>query len=134
MSSVTSRGLMFYHHYPWSYCGMSTSINVSVVEQSSRFINHLINWHVCSDTWSKIDLTRLPSKTTSSRWQVDKEAIGLLSFQQFFQPALIRCMPISFLNIFALLVLTQSFDSLFHSFITFCENEDFLMSNLLFLH
>ena len=29
------------------------------------------------------DLTRLPSQTTSSRWQVDKEAIGLSRVQQF---------------------------------------------------
>ena len=32
---------------------------------------------------AKIYLTRLPSQTTSSRWQVDKEAIGLLRVQQF---------------------------------------------------
>ena len=30
-----------------------------------------------------LDLTRLPSRTTSSRWQVDKEAIGLSRVQQF---------------------------------------------------
>ena len=34
------------------------------------------------------------------------------------------------LNIFTLLALTQSFGSLFHSFITLCEKEYFLMSNL----
>ena len=28
-------------------------------------------------------LIRLPSKTTSSRWEVDKEAVGLLGVQQF---------------------------------------------------
>ena len=30
------------------------------------------------------DLTRLPSQTTHSRWQVDKEAIGLSRVQQFY--------------------------------------------------
>ena len=35
-----------------------------------------------------------------------------------------------FLNIFTLLALTQSFGSLFHSFITLCEKEYFLVSNL----
>ena len=30
------------------------------------------------------NLTRLPSQTTSSRWQVDKKAIGLLRVQQFY--------------------------------------------------
>ena len=34
------------------------------------------------------------------------------------------------LNIFTLLALTQSFGSLFHSFITLCWKEYFLMSNL----
>ena len=43
------------------------------------------------------ELTRFPSKTTSSRWQVDKEAICLLRVQQFHHldiyvyPALVRC-------------------------------------------
>ena len=31
----------------------------------------------------KRDLTRLPSQTTNSRWQVDKEAVGLSRVQQF---------------------------------------------------
>ena len=43
------------------------------------------------------DLTRLSSKTISSRRQVDKEAIDLLRVQHFFlhvQPALIRYLSI----------------------------------------
>ena len=44
---------------------------------------------------------------------------------------LITCPPETlFLNIFTLLAVTQSVDSLFHSFIVLCENECFLMSNL----
>ena len=39
-------------------------------------------------------------------------------------------MSILFLNIFTLLVLTQSFGSLFHSFIALCVKEYFLVSNL----
>ena len=36
------------------------------------------------------DLTRLPSQTASSRWQVDKEAIGLWRVQQFSHLCLAR--------------------------------------------
>ena len=73
-------------------------------------------------------LTRLPYQTTSSRWQVDKEAIGLSRVQQFShlcvaRPYQILCVArpyqiifikllILFLNIFTLLALTQSFGSL----------------------
>ena len=41
-----------------------------------------------------------------------------------------KYLSILFLNIFTLLALTQSFGSLFYSFITLCEKEYFLMSNL----
>ena len=41
--------------------------------------------------------------------------------------ALIRYLCILFLNIFTLLALTQSFGSLFHSFITLCDDEYFLV-------
>ena len=47
----------------------------------------------CVTACSANVLTRLPSQTTSSRWQVDKEAIGLSRVQQFLiymYPALIR--------------------------------------------
>ena len=37
----------------------------------------------CFSLEDLIYLTRLPSQTTSSRWQVDKEAIGLSRVQQF---------------------------------------------------
>ena len=43
---------------------------------------------------------------------------------------IIKYLSILFLSIFTLLALTQSFGSLFHSFITLCEKEYFLMSNL----
>ena len=82
-----------------------------------------------------LDLTRLPSQTTSSRWQVDKEAIGLSRVQQFSHLHVARPYQISVNSIFkhihtTVLALTQSIGSLFHSFITLCEKEYFLMSNL----
>ena len=46
------------------------------------------------------DLTRLPSQTTSSRWQVDKEAIGLLRVQQFSHLCAARPYQISVNSIF----------------------------------
>ena len=52
------------------------------------------------------------------------------NFIIYVYPALIRYLSILFLNIFTLLALTQSFGSLFRSFITLCEKEYFLMSNL----
>ena len=62
---------------------------------------------------------------------VDKESIGLSRVQQFSHLCVARpYLSILFLNIFTLLTLTQSFGSLFHSFITLCEKEYFLMSNL----
>ena len=36
------------------------------------------------------DLTRLPSQTTSSRWQVDKEATGLPRAQHFYHLCIAR--------------------------------------------
>ena len=72
-----------------------------------------------------VNLTRLPSQTTSSRWQVDKEAICLSRVQQFSHLCVARPLSILFLNIFTSLALTQSFGSLFHSFITLCEKEYF---------
>ena len=80
-----------------------------------------------------LDLARLPSQTTSSRWQVDKETIGLSRVQQFSHLCVARPYQISvnsILNIFTLLTLTQSFGSLFHSCVTLCAKEYFLMSNL----
>ena len=79
---------------------------------------------------SYLDLTRLPSQTTSSRWQVYKEAIGLSRVQQFSHLCVAHPYQNLFLNIFTLLALTQSFGSLFHSFITLYKKEYFLMSNL----
>ena len=46
------------------------------------------------------DLTRLPSRTTSSRWQVDKEAIGLSRVQQFSHLCVARPYQISVNSIF----------------------------------
>ena len=48
----------------------------------------------------KIDLTRLPSQTISSRWQVDKEAIGLSRVQQFSHLCVTRPYQISVNSIF----------------------------------
>ena len=48
----------------------------------NSFILVSANSRIYSD-WLKQDLTRLPSQTTSSRWQVDKKAIGLSRVQQF---------------------------------------------------
>ena len=41
--------------------------------------NKAASWY---KEYSLQDLTKLPSQTTSSRWQVDKEAIGLSGVQQ----------------------------------------------------
>ena len=46
------------------------------------------------------DLTRLPSQTTSSRWQVDKEAIGLSRVQQFSHLCVARPYQITVNSIF----------------------------------
>ena len=48
----------------------------------------------------KQDLTRLPSQITSSRWQVDKEAIGLSRVQQFSHLCVARPYQISVNSIF----------------------------------
>ena len=47
-----------------------------------------------------VDLTRLPSQTISSRWQVDKEAIDLLRVQQFSHLCVARPYQISVNSIF----------------------------------
>ena len=72
------------------------------------------------------------------RLRVDREAIGLSRVQQFFiysiymymSPALLRYLPLLFLNIFTLLTFTQSIDNLFHLFTVLFENEYFLIFNL----
>ena len=60
------------------------------------------------------DLTRLPSQTTSSRWQVDKEAIGLSRVQPYSHLCVARPYQISVNSIFKHIHTTSS---LFHSFI-----------------
>ena len=64
------------------------------------------------------------------RWQVDKEAVGVTAeFKKLSSMCVcMRYLSILFLNIFTLLVFTQSENNLFHSFL--CENEYFLISNL----
>ena len=46
------------------------------------------------------NLTRLPSQTTNSRWQVDKEAIGLSRVQQFYHLCVARPYQISVNSMF----------------------------------
>ena len=77
-------------------------------------------------------LTRFNKIVISNYKFQDKDAIGLSRAQNFYHLciALLNICQFFFLKIFTLLALTQSFDSLFHSFITLCENEYFLMSNL----
>ena len=68
----------------------------------------------------------------------NKIAIPNIKFQMangqgshwFIESPTITYLSILVLNIFTLLALTQSFGSLFHSFITLCEKEYFFMSNL----
>ena len=64
------------------------------------------------------------SSGEGSHWAVKSTTILHLCIARPHQ------MPILFLNIFTLLASIQSLGSLFHSFIAFCENEYFLISNL----
>ena len=76
---------------------------------------------------------------------VDKEALICLSrvYSYYFKcnfplfyvyPALTRYLSILLLNILTLLACTHSSDNLFHTLMVLCENENFLTSNLQFLH
>ena len=60
---------------------------MSCLMQSGMLTHAVRNADSCSQecpaSCSQEDSTRLPSQTTSSRWQVDKEAIGLSRVQQF---------------------------------------------------
>ena len=56
--------------------------------------------HCPAEPCGTIDLTRLPPQTTSSRWQVDKEAIGLSRVQQFSHLCVARPYQISVNSIF----------------------------------
>ena len=98
-------------------CGLPTSRSV-VVNSLTRF--------------NKI-LTRLPSQTTGSRWQVDKEVICLSRVQQFSHLCVARPYQISVNSIFEH-IHTTSINTIiwqfFHSFITLCEKEYLVMSNL----
>ena len=61
-----------------------------------------------------------------SHWLIESPTI----FSSICSPPLSNICQFYFSNIFALLVLTQSFGSLFHSLNTLCEKECFLMSNI----
>ena len=61
-----------------------------------------------------------------SHWLIESPTI----FSSICSPPLSNICQFYFLNIVTLLALTRSFGSLFHSFITPCEKEYFLMSNL----
>ena len=52
------------------------------VDVSTRF--NIFSESIAGGSLRMTYLTRLPSQTTSSRWQVDKKAIGLLRVQQFY--------------------------------------------------
>ena len=64
------------------------------------------------------DLTRLPSRTTSSRWQVDKEAIGLSRVQQFSHLCVARPYQISVNSIFKH-IHTTSINTIIWQFVPF---------------
>ena len=64
------------------------------------------------------DLTRLPSRTTSSRWQVDKEAIGLSRVQQFSHLCVARPYQISVKSIFKH-IHTTSINTIIWQFVPF---------------
>ena len=76
------------------------------------------------------DLTRLPSQTTSSRWQVDKEAIGLSRVQQFSHLCAARPYQISVNSSFKH-IHTTSINTIIWQFVPFIyEKWYFLMSHL----
>ena len=63
-------------------------------------------------------LTRLPSQTTSSRWQVDKEAINLSRVQQLCHLCVARPNQISVNSIFKH-ILTTSINTIIWQFVPF---------------
>ena len=63
-------------------------------------------------------LTRLPSQTTSSRWQADKEAIGLSRVQQFSHLCVARPYQISVNSIFKH-IHTTSINTIIWQFVPF---------------
>ena len=63
-------------------------------------------------------LTRLPSQTISSRWQVDKEAIGLSRVQQFYRLCVARPYHISINSIFKH-IHTTSINTIIWQFVPF---------------
>ena len=87
-------------------------------------------------------LTRFLPQTTSSRWQVDKEAIGLSRVQQFSHLCVARPYQISVNSIFKHIhttsikintIIWQFVPFIYHPLLlalTLCEKEYFLMSNL----
>ena len=66
-----------YIDVPEVSCGLVLPNNVDTgVPVQLGFCRFMLSTCLLSALWL-LDLTRLPSQTTSSRWQVDKEAIGL---------------------------------------------------------
>ena len=77
-----------------------------------------INRKPAMDSGRSQDLTRLPSRTTSSRWQVDKEAIGLSRVQQFSHLCVARPYQISVNSIFKH-IHTTSINTIIWQFVPF---------------
>ena len=116
------------HPQNWPACQL-TYCSVGGTHRQNNW--SLGNWHATLPTIQ--DLTRLPSQTTSSRWQVDKEAIGLTRVQQLSHVCVARPYQIYvnfILKHIHILKLIHSFGSLFRLFITLCEKEYFFISNL----
>ena len=81
------------------------------------------------DRFNKITIPNNKFQMTSgqgSHWLIESPTI----LSSMCSPPLSYICQFYFLNIFTLLALTESFGSSFHSFITHCEKEYFLMSNL----
>ena len=84
---------------------------------------------ISSLTFNKIAISNNKFQMASgqgSHWLIESP----IMLSSMYSPLLSDICLFYFLNIFTLLALTQSFDNLLFSFITLCENEYFLMSNL----
>ena len=72
----------------------------------------------CLALYGTVFLTRLPSRTTSSRWQVNKEAIGLSRVQQFSHLCVARPYQIS-VNSIVKHIHTTSINTIIWQFVSF---------------
>ena len=101
-------------------CGIrDNAMRKRLLQESSLTLNKCMD--ICravESTVTKIFLTRLPSQTTSSRWQVDKEAIGLSIVQQFSHLCVARPYQISVNSIFKY-IHTTSINTIIWQFVPF---------------